>query len=541
MLRLLLGLCALLFVLPAYAATYYIAPRGADSNPGTSESAPWGTFAVLTRLQAGDTLLVMDGRYTVQEHGNGQSMGGGPGIFGVDCAAGWAHGRVDAPVVIKAQHERQAELHGAGYIVVGVSNCQYWTLEGLTITNTDDASSGGFDSTGIYTHDTRHLTLRRNLLYNPTNAAAGHNAQGIIIDGGGEALIEENEVYGACRHGIESRYSDGDVRRRNFVHGRNRPALCGNYYNYPGTSECLSVYPARNAITENNIAEDCVSAYTGHGIDTADNNRWYGNIALRVTGGFMVGARGGYGDGYGGANTASQMPTNFVWEHNVVIGSGQYDTFYGFHCRSCKNGQVRNFTSINALPAVNSFGAPGAIVFDMGRSDLGENGDGAGSGSAERVLMVRTPQGTFGFDNYQAASAQTMVLEQVSGPPSPSGACHGVTMGPAEMGTCLIAPPAGSAAAKAGVGATVTHRYDNGTLTAVSLWDLKTSQFSGCGAIVPGLNDVAGQSCFDVHERLNVNANGCTVALTGTPPPTGATSPPQAKPLPRNLRVVRTR
>ena len=30
-----------------------------------------------------------------------------------------------------------------------------------------------------------------------------------------------------------------------------------------------------------------------------------------------------------------------------------------------------------------------------------------------------------------------------------------------------------------------------------------------CGPRVPGLNDPAGNSCYDVHLRLNVNANGC--------------------------------
>ena len=29
------------------------------------------------------------------------------------------------------------------------------------------------------------------------------------------------------------------------------------------------------------------------------------------------------------------------------------------------------------------------------------------------------------------------------------------------------------------------------------------------GALIAGLNDVPGQSLFDVHNRLNVNTNGC--------------------------------
>ena len=40
-----------------------------------------------------------------------------------------------------------------------------------------------------------------------------------------------------------------------------------------------------------------------------------------------------------------------------------------------------------------------------------------------------------------------------------------------------------------------------------------------------GLNDIPGQSCFDVHKRLNVNNNGCNLPSSptcnqpsGTPP-----------------------
>lgn len=522
----------LLLAVRVQAATYYISPGGADSNPG-SEGAPWGTFAMLRGLSAGDTLLVMDGTYTADRNGFGGG-GGGPGVVGLDCSGG-PNGTPGQPITVKAQHERQAELHGAGHNVVSLYSCRGWVWEGLTITNTDNSSAGGFDSTGFYISGGQQVTVRRNLLHNPTNRAAGHNAHGIITDGGGQNLIEENEVYGVCRHGIVSRYSDGDVRRRNFVHGRGLTPSCGNYYPYPGTSECVSVYPAKNTITENNIGEDCVTAFSGHGIDMAVNNRWYGNIALRVTGGFMVGPRGGYGDGYGGANTPSQMPMGWVWEHNAVIGAGQYDTFYAFGCRACKNAQLRNFTSINALPKKNDFGAPGAIVFDPGSAAIGENGDGVDSASAENILMVRIPDGYFGVDNYATFTGRTLWMDQVGSGPLPPGIISPVLVGDAGMGTCLIVVPPESPAGKAGVGATITQRYDNGVLTAVPLWDPQTRRFGGCGAIVPGLNDMPGYSCFDVHERLHVG-DACPVPLIV--PPVPPPPPVAALPAPRNFRHV---
>ena len=60
----------------------------------------------------------------------------------------------------------------------------------------------------------------------------------------------------------------------------------------------------------------------------------------------------------------------------------------------------------------------------------------------------------------------------------------------------------------ADIGANVLYRYHNGSLTNQPLWDPVTGAFPH-GAIVAGVNDIAGSSAFDVHKRLNVNTNGC--------------------------------
>ena len=66
----------------------------------------------------------------------------------------------------------------------------------------------------------------------------------------------------------------------------------------------------------------------------------------------------------------------------------------------------------------------------------------------------------------------------------------------------------GAGAGGADIGANVLYRYQNGTLTNQPLWDPVTGEFPH-GAIVAGVNDIAGSSLFDVHKRLNVNTNGC--------------------------------
>jgi hypothetical protein len=75
----------------------------------------------------------------------------------------------------------------------------------------------------------------------------------------------------------------------------------------------------------------------------------------------------------------------------------------------------------------------------------------------------------------------------------------------------LVYVPEGSNMKRAGkngsdIGANILYRYENGILTFIPLWDPTTGAFP-CGVIVPGINDLPGFSCFDVNQRLNVNAN----------------------------------
>jgi len=56
--------------------------------------------------------------------------------------------------------------------------------------------------------------------------------------------------------------------------------------------------------------------------------------------------------------------------------------------------------------------------------------------------------------------------------------------------------------------ANILYQYQGGTLTSNKLWNTDGSPVF-TGAIVPGLNDVAGSSLFDIANRLNINKNGC--------------------------------
>src|SRR6185312_8011799 len=69
-------------------------------------------------------------------------------------------------------------------------------------------------------------------------------------------------------------------------------------------------------------------------------------------------------------------------------------------------------------------------------------------------------------------------------------------------------------------GATILYRYQDGELTNVPLWDPITGEFPHGAFTADGVNHVAGDSLFDFHARVNINANGCPF-----PPGYGGASP----------------
>jgi hypothetical protein len=93
---------------------------------------------------------------------------------------------------------------------------------------------------------------------------------------------------------------------------------------------------------------------------------------------------------------------------------------------------------------------------------------------------------------------------------------HSLSQAPTRIGlatgACLLWVPGDSNMHGAGkdrgdIGANVLYRYEGGQRTTRPLWDPASGKFP-CGAVVPGINDGA-KRCANIHERLNVNRNGC--------------------------------
>ena len=133
------------------------------------------------------------------------------------------------------------------------------------------------------------------------------------------------------------------------------------------------------------------------------------------------------------------------------------------------------------------------------RSSFDNGGAGFSITSQIQTWTVNSPNSFENRLNYNPSSDTNWVAKKTVDP---------------LLGACRVWIPDNSPLKRAGkngedIGANILYRYKNGVLTNVPLWNPTTGEFPH-GALVAGLNDVAGQSLFDVHKRLNVNTNGCS-------------------------------
>lgn len=111
----------------AVAATYYVSPTGSNSNPGT-QAQPWATPGFGSRqLQGGDTLVILGGRYALQE-------------FDADIITP-PSGTASAWTTIRGDAGNRPVLAGRGNLLTAIdlSGKQYVRIENLEITHDSQA------------------------------------------------------------------------------------------------------------------------------------------------------------------------------------------------------------------------------------------------------------------------------------------------------------------------------------------------------------------------------------------------------------------
>ncbi len=198
----LLGLTlGFLNILPANAATtYYVVPMGSDSNDG-SQAAPFRQIrAALSRVKAGDTVLVADGSY----------LG-----FTVDSLIGTEQ----APIILRAEGSNAVVTpttdRSDNRDTIFITHASYIVVDGLRSFHAQRAA--------VRVNHSSHVTIK--------NGVYGNNATwGIFTSFSDDLLIAYNECYGSEReHGIYvSNSCVHPIVRGNVSHGNHG---CGIHMN----------------------------------------------------------------------------------------------------------------------------------------------------------------------------------------------------------------------------------------------------------------------------------------------------------------------
>ena len=500
-------LSALLLCLPAWgqAATYYLNDTGSNANAGTSTGAPWLTWAhAFSNSVCGDTLVVMDGTYTPAKNGNP--------VLTKTCTASTVY-------TVRAQNQRVALISGTGAAdSFKVLNSAYIVIDGLRIKSADlSEASGGKAVEAVDVTDSHHITLKNLLVYENNRY---FNTHLIFLNRTENSLVEDTELYSFHRHGLIVYYSDFNIVRRLYCHSRWRADIAGGWVSAPsdGGDDCIAVYPASDNTIENVIAENVLALVSVQATALSRRNQVLGSIALNAQTGASLDARG---------DTAMQQPQDTTFRNFVVVNS----TRNGVASKSALNTQIINATAINAAldgflaQKIAATGGGSYSFFCTNCLAMSNNRSGFTVTSDIQTWTINYSSSFGNGYNYNSDVTHANIKNEISETTNPG------------LGTCYLWLPDASPLKRAGlggadIGANILYRYQNGVLTNVPLWNPTTGKFPH-GALVAGVNDVAGISLFDVHKRLNVNTNGCSFPANYGNGVTDGNAPAS----PRNLTV----
>lgn len=494
----------------AFATIFYIAPNGSDvPAAGLAKTSPWKTFAfAIPRLSPGDSLILVDGIYNA-------SASGYPYI---DCAANAKNGNENQIITLKAENERKAIIKDGGSVNPFLMlNCSYWLIEGISFEGGD--FPGATTSEVVAIKDSHHITLKR-LLVQKDNR---YQNSSLIFLRVNNSLIEENELYSYHRYGMQLGSGNNNYFRRNYVNSRNHADIVGGYTSANGEISRgdggFNIYGSAEAqgnVFENNISEGNGGGYYLNAYyQVIDGTRFLGNISLHDSQGFFINS----------GTTGTSFVTNTFAENVSIIEPRSIGALVS-------SAKATFFKNISLLKGNDS----GLLIYKNSSSP----GDGKYSFTGENLLSVSNvgtginvtneiPTWNISFSNSFLNSTN---YSQVG-----SANYNKAASKDAGLETCRVWIPLTSSMRGAGlngsdIGANILYRYENGKLTQTPLWHPETGQFP-CGAVVAGVNDIAGSSCRDVHQRLNVNTNGCTFpqGYTGSP------SPVLRPKAPKNLKI----
>lgn len=458
--------------------TYYIAPSGLDTNSGTSDLNPWKTFDfALPKLNPGDTLLLMDGTYTKNT----------TGLISIDASTTGQEkdGTRNAPITIKAQTERKALLQTDGSTIpFAMHGASYWIVDGLYANSTGTGGAEKYSFAVQYTYETifRHLLGVHTYSNSPISAVYAM----VHVE---NFTIEDSEAYDFHSVGFNAYSSVNITVRRCYANSR-----CH------GGWEGITMNGTYGGITENSISEgNCGIQIHGFPSPGGRKNKVLGSISLNdSTCGFSMDSGG----------TTYTIVKNNTYQDDVAIGTkngpafGAYEPLNASYDGITSIGADASYTALFQSDC-NSTTARNCLILNS--SSGGGIGQTGGNWLIEHTNSYNNPSG-----NYDTSEP----IDDNAGEIQRSMSIVATKMGTGYGQYMVFIPPGSNmkGAGKSGsdIGANILYRYENGVLTSNPLWNTVSGAFP-YGAIVPGVNDISGCSLFDIHYRLHVNTNGCTL------------------------------
>lgn len=289
------------------AATYYVAPGGLDTNPGSS-TQPWATLQrAADVVNAGDTVRVRAGSYRgfyVDRSGTS--------VAPISFVA-------DAGVAITADNPVTPDginVEGAAYVVI----------DGFTVNNRTRA--------GIRTALSDFVTIR--------NCRGGYNGRwGILTGFADDLLIEDNEMHHSiAEHGIYvSNSGDRPVIRRNVsyanyaigIHMNGDASLGGDgvisgalvedniiYGNGAGGGSGINMDGVSDSVVRNNLIYDHHSSgISMYRIDGGTGSR--NNLVVNNT--IIVASDGRWAINISNGSTGNRIFNNILFSHHSFRGA----------------------------------------------------------------------------------------------------------------------------------------------------------------------------------------------------------------------------
>ena len=317
-------------------ATYYIAPNGNDSGNG-SQSAPWRTVQkAANTVNAGDTVVLMDGTYTEGSVNFSRS------------------GTAGKPIVFTAQNKWKA-------VIASNSGCQPgFSIYASYITVKDLAFSVAGNACTTYTSANVHIRAWNTVVpspSNPTSGTVGFHADGLKLTSGRArseglksnqdyTIIENSEADNA----LEIFGSKDSIIRNNLVNGQDQSGVSifakggvrnAQIYNntvrnnhqygngiYLGGFSCDTCFfdpstkiEAYNSVAYNNVVVNDSGAMNGLVFSGAKDSAFFNNV---VVGGGVLTKNGGYNTGFSAPTTNPTLMNNIIVCNGAQARTGTY-------------------------------------------------------------------------------------------------------------------------------------------------------------------------------------------------------------------------